>query len=201
MPRQIDSVNATAMYSQPASNKKGGLSVALFKRRARPSYTPLLEPAFDRWPVPDMGLLRRDGQMINLLVETALDRAKKIDSDAPSLPILAALEAQLVEVLSRDSPAMREAMKGPLYYGARVGYVLGLMENQGGVAKAGQCEGHYWTALGMLWARGPTESFSDEVGYAHLAGYYVARVGELALSPTVEKAVAWAASQGQGDAE
>ena len=73
-----------------------------------------------------------------------------------------------------------------------MGYLLGVMENAGGVARPECSESHYWTALLVLYTQVAMEdSVRAPLMYSLWAGYYVARVGETGIESTVERATAW----------
>jgi hypothetical protein len=169
--------------------------MALFKKRGKPTYTQLQQPKFDSWPVPDINVLRRDGQMIGLIVKSIQERVAQIGNDGSHLSeTLGDLQERLIEAFTRNRPSHQQAIRPHVQTACHMGYLTGVMENDGGVARTGYAENHYWTALAML-ATQVSDDFGLEATYSLVAAYYVARVGQPAIDSSVATAAAWAGGQ------
>jgi hypothetical protein len=162
---------------------------------ARRIYSPLEKPDFDVMPVPDVKVLRRDASVVNEMMKWVRAQIAKTTKGAPVPPDISAVQEGLLQAFARSRPEQRESLRPHVYLGCHVGYLMGVMENEGGAAKPGYSEGHYWTALVMLMSQLPVEQFVEEVCYSVHAAYYIARTGMTSLEPCVAEALLWASRQ------
>jgi hypothetical protein len=153
--------------------------------RNRPSYSPLSLPSLNTFAIPDLKVLKRDGAIINGITEVAMSNLDKTDGNFEQMaPTAALFERQLVAVFSKGDTSVVPRLGPAIAAGVQCGYMIGILENNGGVARHDQAEGHYWTALvfmALQFAKELPSEFSMEANYSFFAGYYLGRKGDIAI--------------------
>jgi hypothetical protein len=172
--------------------------MALFGKRPKTFYSPLVGPEFGAWTMPDVRALRRDPEVVNFIMKWVKAQIAEAAQGAPVPPEISAVQEALLQAFAQSRPEQRPSLRPDVYLGCHIGYLVGVMENGGGVARPGYSEGHYWTALAMLLAQLPDGPFGEEVGYSGHVAYNVARTIPAALEPCVAKAAQWASRQPTG---
>lgn len=155
--------------------------MGLFKNR--PSYTPLSMPSLNSFAIPDLRVMKRDSAMINKITEVAMTNLGNADLGQIA-PTAALLEQQLVGLFSGGDKSVLPKLGPAVAAGVQVGYMIAILENNSGVAKHDQAEGHYWTAL-VVMAMQLVKEFPEEYwqpsNFGFYAGYYVGRKGDIAI--------------------
>lgn len=161
------------------------------RRRDLAAYRPLVLPAPDTLRLPDVGPLSKKAEaaVCHEIAKFALDHWLKFRGPKGGAELSEALgdfETDYLDLFAPGSDNGPEDRPSILAYG-RLGYVVGQMENASGVARTGESEHHYTSALGLLSAQlsqqVPQTVRSD---FAMECGYYLARVGDEAYDDLIE---------------
>ncbi len=158
----------------------------MVRRKGAAKYIPMSSPNPERVMLPDLSILK-DRNHLRLTQEIAgVARENLLSIKGPTggvdlSPALGKLEHRLLDLLDPDEKENPPSTPAILT-GARLGYLIGRMENGSGVAHAGECEVHYLLALDMVGAEvariaSPTvmSTFATE------CGYYLARTNDRTL--------------------
>ena len=130
-------------------------------------------------------------QKVMRLAVAAQASMTKVRTVEDLAPVLGMFVPFLIELLAGDGMKDRDTFKGPVFTGATLGYVIGMMENASGAAKSGRSEGHYRMAMELAEAELPEELKTMAYEYAKESGYYLARKGPISLDEVVAGASAY----------
>jgi hypothetical protein len=110
-------------------------------------------------------------------------------------PMLQSFRGQLFDALAVGREAMREDLDNALSYPLAAGWVVGELENESGLARAGSSQGLYWSAMVAVWSdlrgKGPIEGLDEEETFTLQAGYYIARTGPEGIAGVLTEARRW----------
>jgi hypothetical protein len=159
--------------------------MGLFKNR--PIYSPLSFPRFGNLAFLNLRVPKRDSFVVQGIMDVAMNNLDKTGpaAFAQRAPSAAILEQELVVLFSKGDDSVIPRLGPQVAAGVQIGYMIGILENNSGIARHDQAEGHYWNALAMmnlqLSQQLPTEEFWEESNYSIAAGYYLGRKGHLAI--------------------
>jgi len=164
-------------------------------RKGGAKYTSMESPQPGQIRIPDMALLSNKKQK-SLVQEIAVAARQNLAAIAGSTggtalsQALGKLEYRLLDLLN---PGKSEDPPGTpaIIAGARLGYVIGVMENGSGVAHEGRSESHYTTAMVIISSELsqslPPTAMSE---FATECGYYLARTNDQSLAALADLATA-----------
>jgi hypothetical protein len=168
-----------------------------FRRPPSGSYTLLSPPSFGTIPTPDTAATSNEPQMIRQLAQFVPESLAKVElSDLEKqFPLLGSFRGKLLDALAVGRESMREDLDNALSYPLAAGWVVGELENESGVARAGSSQGLYWSAMVAVWSdlsgKGPIEGLDAEETFSLQAGYYVARTGPEGIAGVLTEARRW----------
>ena len=169
-----------------------------FRRPPSGSYTLLSPPSFGTIPTPDIAALSSEPQTIDQLADFVRESLAKVElSDLETqFPPLQSFRGKLFDALAVGRESMREDLDNALSYPLASGWVVGELENESGVARAGSSQGLYWSAMVAVWrqlgGKGPIEGLEAEEAFSLQAGYYVSRTGLEGIAGVLTEAQRWA---------
>ena len=186
--RAVDGRVTTSPSSLPSRRRE--------TRRTTSVYAPMRFPNPGERRVPsnaESALLGDDDerQKVMRLAAAAHASMTKVRTMEDLAPVLGMFVPFLIELLAGDDMKDRDTFKGPVFMGATLGYVIGMMENASGTAKSGRSEGHYRMAMEVAEAELPEELKTMAYEYAKESGYYLARKGPISLDEVVAGASAY----------
>ena len=168
-----------------------------FRRPPSGSYTLLSPPSFGTIPTPDAAATSSEPQTILQLAQFVRESLAKVElSDLETqFPPLQSFRGKLFDALAVGRESMREDLDNALSYPLAAGWVVGELENESGVARAGSSQGLYWSAMVAVWShlggKGPIEGLEAEEAFSLQAGYYVSRTGPEGFAGVLTEARRW----------
>jgi hypothetical protein len=160
-------------------------------RKGSAKYSPMSSPAPNVMRMPDMDLMRnkKDVRLIQEIADAARDNWTGIRGPTGGVDLSQALGKLELNLLGMMNPGEEgDPPDTPaIVANARLGYVIGTMENGSGVAHAGECECHYSTAMVMISseiAQMVTPTTMSE--FALEAGYYLARTSDRTIDALLD---------------
>ncbi len=160
-------------------------------RKGTAKYTPMSSPHPDRMRTLDVTLLRnkKEVRLVQEIATAARQHFKEIKRPTGSVggsQALGMLEYRLVNLMNPGEEQKPPSAPG-IVAGARLGYVIGVMENGSGIAHDGQCEAHYTNAMVVISTEFsrvlPPTAMSE---FATECGYYLARTHDQTLDGLME---------------
>jgi hypothetical protein len=176
-----------------------------FRRPPSGSYAVLSPPSFGTLPTPDSDALSSEPETILLVAEFVRDSLAKVElSDVEKqFPLLQSFRGKLFDALAVGRESTREDLDNALSYPLAAGWVVGELENESGVARAGSSQGLYWSAMVAVWnqlgGQGPIEGLHAEEAFSLQAGYYVSRIGPEGIAGVLTEAQRWQQISGDKD--
>jgi hypothetical protein len=144
-----------------------------------------------------MAALSSELETIDQLAEFVRESLAKVElSDLEKqFPLLQSFRGKLFDALAVGRESMREDLDNALSYPLASGWVVGELENESGVARAGSSQGLYWSAMVAVWSqlggKGPIEGLDAEAAFSLQAGYYVSRIGLEGIASVLTEARRW----------
>ena len=160
-------------------------------RRGSARYQPFTYPDPARIRIPDVALLgkKKEFRLIEEIAIAARANVLAIRGDGGELSqALGKLEGRFLDLMNPGEEGDPLGTPG-FVAGIRLGYVIGTMENESGVAHPNESEVHYTTAMTLI-----SSEFAQKVPptvmseFATECGYFLARSGDHALD-TLTKVV------------
>jgi hypothetical protein len=161
----------------------------LSRRGEKYVYQPLLAPKLHRVPLPDFRVMQ-NAPFISSIAEEAKALLSGLGPAGMEtrFPGLGRLRVELLDAFADGRETMKPSIGAAISYSLGVGWAVGDLENQSGVAKTRSSEGHYWSAMVLLSTAGDhegSEEFLEEAGFSLWAAYYVARAGNQSIGEVV----------------